>query len=93
LDLRKPLKMSVSLTVAYAEKRFLRKQRNLNNTDNYQLTNYIIIKEIINNIIVWKFIWGVPPAIEELINSENIMHKSIHAGMDSLSYFVILSFD
>ncbi len=65
LDLRKLLKMSVSLILAYAVKRYLGKQIVLN-TDNYCYKNYIIIKETINDIICWKFIWGFPPDLHKL---------------------------
>ena len=41
LDLRKVLKMSVSLILAYAVKRFLVKLMNLKSTDNYRCKNYI----------------------------------------------------
>ena len=59
LDLRKLLKMSVSLLLAYAVEKYLDKQKVLN-TDNYWYKNYVIIKETINNTICWKFIWGFP---------------------------------
>jgi len=66
LDLRKVLKMSVSLILAYAVKRFLCKLINFKSTDNYRCINYIIVKEVIDSFIVWKFIWGCPPNLERL---------------------------
>ena len=66
LDLRKVLKMSVSLILAYAVKRFLGKLINFKSTDNYRCINYIIIKDIIDSMVVWKFIWGCPPHLEKL---------------------------
>ena len=70
LDLRKLLKMSVSLILAYAVKKFLCKLMKINCTDNYLYKNYIIVKEVIDSVIVWKFIWGYPPNLEKFINYE-----------------------
>jgi hypothetical protein len=70
LDLRKLLKMSVSLILAHAVKKFLCKLMKINSTDNYLCKNYIIIKEIIDSVIVWKFIWGYPPNLEKFLNHE-----------------------
>jgi hypothetical protein len=39
-----------------------------NSTDNYRFANYIIVKEVMENIIIWKFIWGFPPDLNRLIN-------------------------
>jgi hypothetical protein len=60
LDLRKLLKMSVSLILAYAVEKFLDEVLNTNISDNYQYNNYTVVKEVIDNIISWKFIWGFP---------------------------------
>ena len=68
LDLRKLLKMSVSLILAYAVEKYLGKLIKGNITDNYQYKNYIVIRELIGNIISWRFIWGLPPNLEKLIN-------------------------
>ena len=68
LDLRKLLKMSVSLILAYAVKRFLGKPVDIISTDNYLYNNYIIIKEVIDSVIVWKFIWGFPPNLRKILN-------------------------
>ena len=68
LDLRKLMKMSVSLILAYAVKKFLCKLMKISNTDNYLYKNYIIIKEIVDFVIVWKFIWGYPPNLEKILN-------------------------
>ncbi len=69
LDLRKLLKMSVSLILAYAVKRFLSKPLKIRYRDNYLCTNYIIVKEVIDSVIIWRLIWGCPPNLGELINS------------------------
>lgn len=68
LDLRKLLKMSVSLILAIAVEKYLNVKKKLLITDNYQYKNYIIVKEVIDNIICWKFIWGYPLQIEKFIN-------------------------
>jgi len=64
LDLRKLLKMSVSLILAYAVEKYLqlilRKA-----TDNYLHRNYLMIRESINGIKCWKLYWGYPPGIEK----------------------------
>ncbi len=70
LDLRKLLKMSVSLILARAVKKYLRKSNKIY-SDNYRFMNYIIIKEVIDSAIVWKFIWGWPSDLKSLINSIN----------------------
>ncbi|MBN2158672.1 MAG: hypothetical protein JW807_04700 [Spirochaetes bacterium] len=67
LDLRKLLKMSISLILAYAVKRFVGKMRNKRITDNYQCKNYIIMREVIDNVICWKFYWGFPPDPAKLL--------------------------
>jgi hypothetical protein len=67
LDLRKLLKMSVSRLLAYAIKKFLNRLMKNKITDNYQYHNYVVIREIIDNIISWRFIWGYPPTIEKLL--------------------------
>jgi hypothetical protein len=61
LDLRKLLKMSVSLILAYAVEKYLNKIMKRLGTDNNRYRNYIIAKEFIDGIICWKFIWGFPP--------------------------------
>ena len=67
LDLRKLLKMSVSLILAYAVEKFLDKLLKRNGTDNNRYRNYVIAREVINDIICWKLIWGFPPNIEKLV--------------------------
>jgi hypothetical protein len=67
LDLRKLLKMSVSRILTYAVKRFLHKITKKNLSDNYQFKNYIIIKELFNNTICWKLVWGYPTCIDQLL--------------------------
>ncbi len=71
LDLRKLLKMSVSLILAYAVNKFLNSILKNNITDNNRYKNYIIIKEYIDSIICWKFIWGYPRNIEKYIFPDN----------------------
>jgi hypothetical protein len=68
LDLRKLLKMSVSMILALAVKKYLAVFLKNKGTDNYQFKNYIIAGEIIDGIICWKLIWGLPLKIEKFIN-------------------------
>ena len=51
--------MSVSLILAYAVEKFLDKIMKRNGTDNNRYRNYIIIKDVIDDIICWKFILGL----------------------------------
>jgi hypothetical protein len=67
-DMRKLLKMSVSLILAYAVEKFLDKVMKKNNSDNNHFYNYILAKEEVNGIIMWKLIWGFPPNLEKFIN-------------------------
>ena len=68
-DLKKILKMSVSLILAYAVRRYLLDVINEKSTDNYRnfFRNYVVIREIIDNIVCWKHFWGYPPHIEQHI--------------------------
>jgi hypothetical protein len=65
LDMRKFYKMSVSLILAFAVKRYLNDIINEllignNNTDNYLYRNYVFIKETIDGIVCWQIYWGIP---------------------------------
>jgi hypothetical protein len=75
LDLRKLLKMSVSLILAYAVKKYLDKllvffqkaKPGKCLTDNNCFMNYVIIKEEIQGVISWRLLWGFPPDIAGII--------------------------
>jgi hypothetical protein len=67
LDLRKLLKMSVSCILSYAVKKFLKRPIGKINIDNYTFRNYLVIKEVVSGIICWKFLWGCPPNLENLV--------------------------
>lgn len=67
LDLRKLLKMSVSHILAFAVERYLSILIGEVITDNYLYKNYVMIRELINNIQSWKLIWGYPPNIKNHI--------------------------
>jgi hypothetical protein len=67
LDLRKIMKMSVSLILAYAVNKYLKQLLRKIDTDNYQFKNYILEKTIIDGIICWKLIWGFPPNLDKFI--------------------------
>jgi hypothetical protein len=66
-DLRKLLKMSISLILAYAVKKFLTRLLKTKNTDNNRYKNYIVLRETIDDIISWRFIWGFPPNLKSLL--------------------------
>lgn len=68
IDLRKILKMSVSLILACAVKKYL-KNKNIQETDNnlYIHKNYVAIREFIGNIQCIKLFWGYPLLIEQHI--------------------------
>jgi hypothetical protein len=73
LDMRKFYKMSVSLILAYAVRRFLDEIVNAllyGNicTDNYFYSNYIFINETVSGIVCWKIYWGIPPKLPGLRN-------------------------
>jgi len=67
LDLRRLLKMSVSLILSNAVETNLDAIIKRNVTDNNRYRNYTIIKDVINNIICWKLIWGFPYQIEKFL--------------------------
>jgi hypothetical protein len=67
LDLRKLLKMSVSLILSHAVEKYLDTLIKRDITDNNRYRNYIIIKDVINNITCWKLIWGFPYNIEKFL--------------------------
>jgi hypothetical protein len=71
LDLRKLLKMSVSLILANAVERYLQKSKQTikaywekYKTDKNRYKNYIIMRELVSDVVCWKFWWGFPPHIE-----------------------------
>ncbi len=65
LDLKKLLKMSVSLILAIAVKKYLNGKEALS-TDNYRYKDYTIIKMTTGNMLTWKFIWGYSTTMERL---------------------------
>ncbi len=67
LDLRKLFKMSISRILAIAVAKYLQDIKN-KITDNYQYRNYIIIKDIIDDVICWKLLWGFPKTPELLFS-------------------------
>ncbi len=67
LDLKKLLKMSVSLILAFAVEKYLDKLIRGAITDNNRYRNYLIIKEVIDNLICWRFIWGFPANLEKVL--------------------------
>jgi hypothetical protein len=67
LDLRKLLKRSVSLILAGAVKKYLGKLKTKNFTDNCLFKDYVLVRDTINGIICWKFIWGFPHGIKNIL--------------------------
>jgi hypothetical protein len=67
LDLRRLLKMSVSLILVYAVRKFLNEIMEKRGTDNYCYRNYVLIKEIFNDTTCWRLIWGYPPDIGKIL--------------------------
>jgi hypothetical protein len=73
LDLRKLLKMSVSLILACSVMKYLaeatrekgerRRYWNDQKADNNRYRNYVLIREMIDSVICWKLFWGFPPSI------------------------------
>lgn len=62
-DLRKLLKMSVSLLLAIAVKKYIDDPAVIIDTDNYRYKSYLIVKEIVDSITCWRLYWGYPPGI------------------------------
>jgi hypothetical protein len=56
LDLRRLLKMSVSLILAGAVKKYLDEQKSKNFTDNCLFKDYVLVMDAINGVICWKLI-------------------------------------
>ncbi len=69
VDMRKLLKRSVSLILAYAVMKYLVKSLRKNRTDNYRCVNYILMKTVVEDVVVWKLIWGYPPNLGKLIST------------------------
>jgi hypothetical protein len=66
-DLRRLLKLSISLMLADAVQKFFSKLLKQNKIDNYRYMNYVLIKETIDNIICWRHIWGFPPDLNKFL--------------------------
>jgi hypothetical protein len=69
LDMRNFYKMSVSLILAYAVRRYLDEIVNellYGNicTDNYLYKNYIFIKKTIDEVICWQICWGITQKLQ-----------------------------
>jgi hypothetical protein len=68
LDLRRLVKMSVSCILQYAVEKYLPTLYENKSGDNYLYTNYVLSKEIIQDVICWRLMWGYPPAIGKILN-------------------------
>jgi hypothetical protein len=69
MDLRRLLKLSVSLIVARAVEKYLNDSTTCVVTDNYRFVNYMLIQEIIDHVKCWRLIWGYPPHVEKFYSS------------------------
>jgi hypothetical protein len=67
LDMRKLFKMSVSLLLAFAVKKFLNRPDKKINTDNNTYHNYVVIRDLVDGIISWRFLWGCPRNLKKLL--------------------------
>ena len=65
IDLRKLLKKSVSAILAYAAKKYIEDVMREGFTDNYPFMNYVVAKEVIGDIICWRFCWGISESVAE----------------------------
>jgi hypothetical protein len=64
LDLRKFLKLSVSLILAFAVLSYIDELMNGDTrTNNYCFYNYILARKTIDNITCWQIYWGIPPQL------------------------------
>lgn len=70
LDLRKLMKMSLSLILSIAVDKFIDTINEKDNIDNNRYINYLIIKEKIDSISCWRMIWGYPPSIVQHLKPE-----------------------
>jgi hypothetical protein len=70
LDLRKLMKMSLSLILSIGIDKFLDSITKNKNTDNNRYINYLIINERIDSISCWRMIWGYPPSIVQHLRPE-----------------------
>jgi hypothetical protein len=73
-DMRKFFKKSLSLVLAEAVKKYLNHiLKKEYNTDNYPHTCYVIIREMINTIVSWRLIWGLPPTLAHIMEQTNTL--------------------
>jgi hypothetical protein len=80
LDMRKVFKMSVSLIVAYAVRKYLKQlveelTKKITTTDNNGLNNYICSKIDIGGTICWITYWGIPSRFLQKTQSEHFDSK------------------
>ena len=64
IDLRKLLKMSVSLIIALAVEEFIHELNGKIQGDNYSFKYYYISMEVVEGIICWKLYWGKPKILK-----------------------------
>lgn len=65
MDLKKLVKMSVSLLLALAVKQYITKLKKRDFTDKNRLRNYVVLGKCIDSVMCWKLFWGMPISITE----------------------------
>lgn len=70
-DMRRLGKFSVSYILQRAIKKYILQKRRQDNSDNYPLKNYLIIKDVIDDIVCWTLYWGFPRNIEKIIENKH----------------------
>ena len=73
--MRRLFKKSVSLIVSYGVDLYLEEVisellgENVEYTDNYLYRNYILVKEVIDNVLCWKSYWGLPHDLGKVLTN------------------------
>ncbi len=69
-DMRRVFKMSVSLILAYSVKNYLIEVLNdllrMDPLDNYPPKNYLILKDIVDDVVCWRLFWGFPMNLNKI---------------------------
>jgi hypothetical protein len=73
IDMRKLYKMSVSLIVSYAVKKYffeiMNKLIGKFLSDNNHPNNYLLADHIVDGIVCWRLYWGFPPDPKEIFHT------------------------
>jgi hypothetical protein len=78
-DMRKFFKLSVSMILAIAVEHYLdeilddyKRNKLFRISDNYPYSGYIFNKEHLDGAILWKFTWGIPKKIKQVITEATV---------------------